>query len=122
MTLPGALVPAVVVTYSPQVPRAPAPVTAVISVVESVVTSVASMAPSAAPKPCPTRTFAPAWNPVPIIVISVPPVVGPEFGVTEVIVGLAADVYLNMTPLGALVPAVVVTYSPQVPGLAPPPV
>ena len=92
MTRLGVLVPAVVVTYSPQVPVLPAPVTAVISVAEIVVTSVAGIAPSPAPEPCPTRTFAPAWNPLPVIVIWVPPVAGPELGVTEVTVGLVASV------------------------------
>ena len=38
----------------------------------------------------PTDAVAPGWNPVPAIVIEVPPAVGPLFGVIDVTVGAGA--------------------------------
>ncbi len=89
----AALVPPEVVTNRLQVPAlAPPPVTAVILVEETTVTLVAEMAPVTAPLPWPTVTLAPAMKPVPVMVMAVPPEVGPELGETPVTVGTAAAV------------------------------
>jgi hypothetical protein len=84
-----ALVPPVVVTDTFQVPAAaPPPVTAMISVAETTWTPVAAMAPALLPWLIATE--APGRNPVPVIVMEVPPVVGPEPGLTVETVGATA--------------------------------
>jgi len=83
-----ALVPPDVVTNRLKVPAwAPPPVVAVISVGETTVTAVAGMAGLV---PCPTFTLAPLTKPVPVMVMAVPPVVGPDLGLTADTVGTAA--------------------------------
>jgi hypothetical protein len=47
---------------------------------------VAAMAP-VVPLPCPITTLAPAVKPVPVIVIGLPPVLGPELGDSALTVG-----------------------------------
>jgi len=56
-----------------------AAVVAVIEVLLLTLTPVAAVPPR--------RTVAPDWNPVPVIVTAVPPLVGPELGAIELIVG-----------------------------------
>ncbi|CAB4845434.1 unannotated protein [freshwater metagenome] len=62
-------------------PAVPDGVIQVIEVAETTVTLVQAR------RVAPTRTPAPVTNPVPVIVIAVPPAVLPDVGVTEVIVG-----------------------------------
>ena len=45
------------------------------------------MAPVPAPLPWPITTVAPLMKPVPVMVMAVPPVTGPEFGLTADTVG-----------------------------------
>ncbi len=79
--------PPVVVTNGLNAPAlAPPPVTAVISVGETTLTLVAAMAP-VVPLPWPITTLAPVTKPVPVMVMPVPPFVGPVFGLTFVTVG-----------------------------------
>ena len=56
------------------------PVVAVISVGETTITFVAGIADGPAPCPCAISTDAPDTNPVPVIVIDVPPLTEPEAG------------------------------------------
>src|SRR5271168_1022530 len=63
------------------------PVTAVISVDETTTTLDAGTAVGPAPLPCPISTVAPATKPVPLIAIGVPPLTGPDAGLTEVTAG-----------------------------------
>ena len=58
-----------------------------ISVGETTTTLEAGIAVGPAPPPCPTSTVAPATNPVPIILIEVPPLTDPDAGLTEETVG-----------------------------------
>ena len=62
-------------------PAVPAGVVQVIDVAETTVTDVQALPP--------TVTAAPAAKPVPVIVIAVPPAIGPEDGETEATVGPA---------------------------------
>lgn len=77
------LTPAEVVTVTCTVPTEPAGAIAVVWVGESRVNAVAVP---------PNRTVVEPVNPVPVIVTSVPPVVGPAAGEMDVIVGMT--VYL----------------------------
>jgi hypothetical protein len=87
----AALVPPEVVTKRVHVPAlASPPVTAVISVGETTLTFEARIAPVPAPLPCPMTTVAPGTKPVPVIVTKVPPVVGPDVGLTDETVGATA--------------------------------
>ena len=74
-----ALVPLVVVTVTFTVPGCPAGETAVIEVDETTVTLVAATVPKS--------TVAPGIKLVPVMVTEVPPVVGPEVGLTVVTIG-----------------------------------
>src|SRR4051812_19499160 len=74
-----ALCPPGFVTVTPTAPAACAGVVVVIVVVSTTVTPVAALPP--------TLTVAPVTNPVPRIVRLVPPLVGPDAGVTLVTVG-----------------------------------
>jgi hypothetical protein len=67
-----------------------------ISVAETTSTPVAAIAPVPAPAPLPwlIATEAPGMNPVPVIVMEVPPVVAPEVGLTEETVGATAAALL----------------------------
>jgi hypothetical protein len=67
------------VTFTLTAPAAPAGVAAVIFVLLTTVTAVAALPPRV--------TVAPATKLLPLIVIAVPPVVGPETGVTLVTEG-----------------------------------
>lgn len=70
-----------VVTYRLKVPAlAPPPVVAVISVDETTTTLVAAIAPTV-PSPWPITTVAGLAKKIPVIVMAVPPLVGPLFGV-----------------------------------------
>jgi hypothetical protein len=69
---------------------------AVISVLETTFTFVAGMAPVVAPCPCPMTTLAPGTKCLPVIVIGVLPVVGPELGDTALTVGGVTEV--NSSP------------------------
>jgi len=120
-----ALVPPEVMTNRLHVPAlAPPPVVAVISVEETTSTLVAAMAVGPDPLPWPITTLAPGMNPVPLMVMGVPPAIGPELGETAVTVGTTAGMlYVKLSPaLAALVPPEVVTKRLKVPALAPPPV
>ena len=66
------------------------PVVAVISVEETTSTLVAAMAVGPDPLPWPITTLAPGMNPVPLMVMGVPPAIGPELGETAVTVGTTA--------------------------------
>ena len=70
----------VTTTFTP--PAACAGVVAVICVAFVTTTLVAAVPPNVTP--------APAWNPVPVIVTAVPPLVGPEFGEIDETVGAGA--------------------------------
>ena len=86
-----ALVPPEVMTNRLHVPAlAPPPVVAVISVEETTSTLVAAMAVGPDPLPWPITTLAPGMNPVPLMVMGVPPAIGPELGETAVTVGTTA--------------------------------
>ena len=74
-------VPPAVVTATPFAPAAPAGVTAVIDVSLTTTTLVAGLTP--------TVTLLAPVKFVPVIVMAVPPVVNPTFGLTEEIVGAA---------------------------------
>jgi hypothetical protein len=93
----AALVPPAVMTNRFQGPvLARPPVMAVISVLETTFTFVAGMAPVLAPCPCPMTTLAPGTKCLPVIVIGVLPVVGPELGDTALTVGGVTEV--NSSP------------------------
>ena len=80
--------PPEVITNKLHVPAlAPPPVTAVISVGDTTLTLVAAMAVGPAPLPWPIFTVAPVTKPVPVMVMAVPPEVGPVFGLTAETVG-----------------------------------
>nr|WP_256972820.1 hypothetical protein [Saccharibacillus sp. O23] len=98
--------PPVVVTLTPTAPAVPAGVVAVICVGESTVIDVAAFPP--------TVTVDPAVNPVPVIVIVVPPAAGPDVGLTLAIVGAA--IYVK-APLAVAVPPAVVTLTPTAPAV-----
>ena len=92
------LVPPDVVTKRFQVPaRAPPPVTAVISVGEITLTFLAVIAADPPVVLWLILTVAPATKPVPVIVMTVPPVGGPDFGLTPVTVGVTLG---NVTTCG----------------------
>ena len=94
-----ALVPAEVLTCRFQLPGfAGPPVTAMISFGEITSTLPASIAGAALP--CDTRTTAPAPKPLPVIVTVVPPVAGPEAGLTEVTTGRACTANGSSTEAG----------------------
>ena len=83
------LVPPESMTHRVQVPAfAEPPVVAVISVGETTTTLDAGIAVGPAPLPWPISTVAPATNPVPVIVIGVPPFTDPDAGLTEETVGI----------------------------------
>jgi len=84
-----ALVPPELVTNRLKVPAlAGPPVVTVISVDETIPFVVAAMAPMV-PSPWPITTLEPGTKPVPVMVMVVPPDVGPVFGLTLVTVGAA---------------------------------
>jgi hypothetical protein len=65
---------------------------AVICVELTTLTPVAAIAPAPAPLPWPITTVSPWTNPLPVIVIDVPPLTGPELGDTmKTAVRTAAD-------------------------------
>ncbi|CAB4690059.1 unannotated protein [freshwater metagenome] len=66
-------------------PAVPDGVIQVIEVAETTVTNVQAR------RDAPNRTLAPVTNPVPVIVIAVPPASLPDAGVTPVIVGATAN-------------------------------
>ena len=72
--------PPVLVTTTLTAPAACAGVLAVICVALTTTILVAAVPPNVTP--------APAWNPVPVIVTAVPPLVGPLVGDTELTVGV----------------------------------
>ena len=79
------LVPSAVVTVTSTVPRAPEGTTAVI-VVGLLTVKVCDVFPG------PKSTLVAPDSPVPVIVTVVPPVIGPEAGLTPVTVGTGGDV------------------------------
>jgi len=101
-------VPPAVVTATLLAPAVPAGVVAVIDVALTTATLAAAM-------PFTVTLVAPVKL-VPEIVIAVPPLVGPEFGLTEVIIG-AGTTYVNALALVAVPPAVVTAtlFAPVVP-------
>ena len=83
------------------VPAACAGVNAVIEVLFTTATLDAALPPR--------ETLAPDWNPVPVIVIEVPPAVGPEAGDTvltvgAVGVGVGVGLGVDVDPQGSTVP------------------
>jgi hypothetical protein len=66
----------------------------VVAVIDVLFTTVAAVA--AVP---PTLTVAPAWNPVPVMVTAVPPLIVPEFGEMEVTVGAGVELELRRMEL-----------------------
>src|SRR5881394_1053069 len=95
------------VTVTPTAPAACAGVVAVIVVAFTTVTPVALVPP--------TLTVAPALNPVPLIVIAVPPTVDPNGGATLVTVGAGAR-YVNAFARDPLCASAFVTVTPTAPG------
>jgi hypothetical protein len=71
---------------------APAEFAAVVAVIEVLLTTVTPVA--AVP---PSFTVAPDWNPVPVMVTVVPPLVVPEFGEIELTVGAGAELEFTRT-------------------------
>lgn len=84
--------PSVLVTTTSTVPAVLAGVNAVIVVLLTTATFDAAVPP--------IETVAPGWNPWPVIVIEVPPTVGPEEGETELTAGAAAPPHGSTVPTG----------------------
>ena len=95
------------VTVTPTAPAACAGVVAVIVVAFTTVTPVALVPP--------TLTVAPALNPVPLIVIAVPPTVDPDGGATPVTVGAGAVTVRLNDVVCVTDPATAVTVTDVVP-------
>jgi len=92
--------PFVLVTTTSTVPAACAGVNAVIDVLFTTATFEAALPPM--------ETVAPDWNPVPLIVIEVPPTVGPDAGESVLTVGVGVGVGVGdgawVPPQGSTVP------------------
>jgi len=93
---------------------APPPVTAVISVEDTTLTPVAEICLDAAPFLCLITTDAPEAKPVPVMVMDVPPDVGPDLGETAVTVGaeVPADADSPITAMTALTATTASTTGP----------
>lgn len=61
----------------------------------------------------PTATVAPDTNPVPVIVIKVPPIAGPEVGDTETNVGAGTATKVAVTEVAAEIDTVHVGFEPS---------
>src|ERR1700733_5890957 len=94
---------------------APPPVTAVILVDVTMTTLVALMAVGPAPLPWAISTVAPETKPVPVMVIAVPPLVGPVFGETELTVGCETTVKAKVCDAFGAMPLLAVIVSGYVP-------
>jgi hypothetical protein len=90
------LCPFVFVTTTSTVPAACAGVKAVIDVLFTTATLDAAVPP--------IETLAPDWNPAPVIVMEVPPAVGPEAGDTVLMLGAGVGVGVDPPPHGSTVP------------------